>query len=270
MKTHQHIRWKLIRLGLDEMRSFLCGWQGHFVRPHQKAGNVSTWHTLADFPTAIRWRAELQEINNNRLENMALSCQRINRLLLHPGQIFSLRKIVGEPTEERGFKVGPNIVRGRLGFSAGGGLCQISTALFNAALLANLNILEKHNHSADIWGEHRFIDLGKDATYVFARKDLKFKNSHSDDIVLSMSVDAERLVLHCRICSGTPLAHNVEITHKIVDEIFPKGKDGSPLKGYRQGWVVLTQRYICLTGQKKKRTYRKVDRYRPVAIPLEL
>ena len=51
------------------------------------------------------------------------------------------------------------IIRGRLGFTYGGGLCHVSTTLFNAALFADLGILRKYNHSMDIWGEERFVDL---------------------------------------------------------------------------------------------------------------
>lgn len=58
-------------------------------------------------------------------------------------------------------RTGPMIMGDSLGFTVGGGLCQITTTLFNAALLANLQILEKHNHNMDIWGNNRFIELGR-------------------------------------------------------------------------------------------------------------
>ncbi|MDH4211735.1 MAG: VanW family protein [candidate division WOR-3 bacterium] len=262
------MKFKNLRLLLDDLNSIVNGWYTRIVTSKQTVGDMSTWYLIADFPTKIKWRDELGELNENRISNMERSCGIIDGILLHPREVFSVQKVIGEPTKERGFKEGPNIVGGQLSCSVGGGLCQISTALFNVALLANVQILQKHNHSADIWGENRFIDLGKDATYVYAQRDLKFKNDHPADIAVRMSVDRNDLLLNCQIYSPRELPYKVEIKHRVLKELEPRsvGNAGfDPQKG-RKGWVVLTERFIIKSSGVRKLTFSKTDTYKPILL----
>jgi len=252
------MKFKRARLLWDDIKCLLRGWYFKFTGQDSRyIGELKGWHTISDFSTKIKVRKELKEANSHRISNMKIGCQMINSILIRPGEIFSLRKIIGEADEKRGFKTGPMIVKGELGYATGGGLCQVSTTLFNAVLEANLDILEKHNHSTDIWGENRFIELGRDAVYVYGRKDLKFRNNLNDDIVILFKVDEDALQLVCQILCRQEIEGKVELKSKILQEINPNKNN------YGSGWVTLTERFLIKRTGTREKTYKKKEKYKP-------
>jgi vancomycin resistance protein VanW len=258
------LKFKRLRLLRDDARSWLQGYRFGLTK-HSQGESPESWVLLAEFATGIHNREELGAMNQNRVANMALSCSLVDGLVLQPGEVFSFRKIVGDPTPERGFLMGPMIQDGDLAFTSGGGLCQVTTTLFNAALLADLEILEKHHHSRDIWGENRFIGLGRDAICVYGRKDLKFRNSISEPILFRIQVEQNPQRVCCRIFSKSPLRFTVEVTTRIIKKIPPRKRRGKPGKaGWRpiDGFLVETTRTIH-EGQKVRRSYRKRETYQP-------
>lgn len=118
--------------------------------------------------------------SSNRLQNIKLSLQLINGTCLKPGESFSFNKVVGERTKARGFKEATAYSSGEVTEQVGGGICQVSTTLFNAAVKADLEITERHNHSLTV----AYVDLGKDATVNWPSQDLSFKNNTDDDIYI--------------------------------------------------------------------------------------
>ena len=109
----------------------------------------------------------------NRHSNVALAASRINGTLLRPGEVFSYNKIVGPRSLEAGFKTAPEIVKGVLKPGVGGGVCQVSTTLFNAVLLSNLKIVDRSHHAFPV----HYVPAGRDATVVDGDLDFKFMNS---------------------------------------------------------------------------------------------
>lgn len=118
--------------------------------------------------------------SSNRLQNIKLSMQYINGTCLKPGETFSFNKVVGERTKARGFKEATAYSSGEVTEQVGGGICQVSTTLFNAAVKADLNIVERHNHSLTV----AYVDLGKDAAVNWGSQDLRFTNNTNDDIYI--------------------------------------------------------------------------------------
>lgn len=206
------IRLRTARRIMTNSGDILKGWAWNFSVA--KAGNQEAnafRHRIGEFHLPIKERTELGVENKNRVSNMRLACEAIDMLVLRPGQIFSMRKIIGEPIPQKGYKPGPVIVRGELSHSVGGGLCQISTVLFNAALRANMCILEKHNHSVDLWGDKRLVELGRDAAYSYELKDLKFRNDTREPILLRISVNGEKKLVSSEFYCTTPLAGEVTL-----------------------------------------------------------
>lgn len=268
------IRFLKLRLLLDNLHSLCRGWLFRIAarRASEHPDNAS--HLLAEMSLAIAWREELADINYSRIHNMGLGCELVNQVLLKPGEIFSLRRFIGAATEAQGFQKGPMFIRGRTEFATGGGICLISTLLFNAALKANLRILEKHNHSTDFWGEDRFIDLGLDATYVYGRKDLKFKNTHSGAVWVQAWLSRDDLMLHCRFYSDQPPSAEVTIATSVLEELAPPAEGDSSTdqpRAYRKGWVVVTERRSRQTRRNSEpqqasvptTTYQKKELYKP-------
>ncbi|MGA1871303.1 MAG: VanW family protein [bacterium] len=253
---------------MDDIKSLLKGWHPFVTHKLTLNENNNEWCCISDFSTFIKERSGLNEINHNRIYNMKLCCTKIDGLFLDPQEIFSFRRIVGEASKREGYLEGPILIKGKLCFANGGGLCQISTTLFNGALMANMEILEKHNHSVDIWGENRFIALGRDAVYAYALKDLKFRNSLNRKVLIKMEVDEINKRVNCRFFSKGSLSYNITIEASILKEISPKSGVYDPERKkikLIKGWEVVTTRFVEENG-KKKITYRSRDIYKPTVI----
>lgn len=118
--------------------------------------------------------------SKNRLTNIKLSLQLINGTCLKPGETFSFNGVVGERTKARGFKEATAYSSGEVTEQVGGGICQVSTTLFNAAVKADLEIVERHNHSLTVG----YVDKGKDAAVNWGSQDLRFTNNTGDDVYI--------------------------------------------------------------------------------------
>lgn len=115
-----------------------------------------------------------------RVANIKLLAKLLDGQLIAPGEVFSFNKRIGPRTLERGFKLAPTIINGRLVDTAGGGACQVGTTLFNTAFFAGLKIIERHNHSFFI----NHYPPGRDATVSYGGYDLKFKNDYKSWILI--------------------------------------------------------------------------------------
>lgn len=122
--------------------------------------------------------------NKNRTTNLILASKKINGTVLMPGETFSYNKVVGERTIAAGYKEAPIYVSGRVEDGLGGGICQITTTLYNAVLYANLDIVERSNHQF----VPSYAGPSRDATVVYGAIDFKFKNNRDYPIKITCSV----------------------------------------------------------------------------------
>ena len=128
--------------------------------------------------------------SSNRLTNIALSLELINGTQLDPGETFSFNETVGERTTDRGFKVATAYSSGEVTEEVGGGICQVSTTLFNAAVKSDMEIVERHNHSLTV----SYVDLGKDAAVDWGNKDLRFTNTGDEPVyIVCLLTDDKRV-----------------------------------------------------------------------------
>lgn len=128
--------------------------------------------------------------NSNRINNIRLACAAINEMCMQPGEEFSFNGVVGKRTSEAGYKKAGVYVSGELGEEIGGGICQVSTTLFNAVVKADLEVTERHNHSLPV----AYVDNGKDATVSWGVQDLKFVNSSDEPIYIVAFVTEDKRV----------------------------------------------------------------------------
>lgn len=144
-----------------------------------------------DFPHKIELEQPIRKshLHENKVHNIKLAGQRIEAITIMPNQILSFWDRVGAPTQENSYKKGRNIIAGKLQEDYGGGLCQISGIIYYLALQADLRIIERHNHSRDIYtDETRFTPLGTDATVVYGYKDLRIQNLNPFPIAFEFEV----------------------------------------------------------------------------------
>ncbi|HLP54292.1 MAG TPA: VanW family protein [Fluviicola sp.] len=140
----------------------------------------------------------------NKVHNLQRAARELEQVIVYPGEVISFWNIIGNPSEKRGYKTGRNIVNGTLQEAIGGGLCQLSGIVYHTALLAGLNVLERYNHTVDIYKEEdRFTPLGADATVVYGYKDLRFQNNRSVPLQLSFMFGEESIT--CSIKSAEEL-----------------------------------------------------------------
>lgn len=129
--------------------------------------------------------------SSNRLNNIKVSLAAINGTCLKDGESFSFNEVVGKRTTERGYKTATAYSGGTVTEEVGGGICQVSTTLFNAAVKADLTIKERHPHSLTV----SYVDVGKDAAVDWGNKDLKFTNQSGDDIYIICYLNSEKRVV---------------------------------------------------------------------------
>lgn len=119
-----------------------------------------------------------------RTTNIKKACSLIDGTILRPSDVFSFNKIVGRRTADRGFKEATVYSGQSVTTGYGGGVCQVSTTIFNAALLGNLTINERYQHTMKV----HYVVPGRDAAISWGTNDLKFKNSTNSDIKISAKV----------------------------------------------------------------------------------
>lgn len=143
-----------------------------------------TEREIGSYATGLRGRTPSQ------IHNLTLAAKRISGTVLLPGQTFSFVRAVGPWTADMGYVKAPVSYDGELIRSWGGGVCQTSTTLYNAALLAGLEIIERHKHH---WPA-RYAPLGRDAAVAYSDIDLKFRNDLPAPVRIVSEIKGERLV----------------------------------------------------------------------------
>jgi VanW family protein len=133
---------------------------------------------LSSFSTKYSVRA------TSRTTNLKLAASKINGTVLMPGETFSYNKVVGARTIAAGYKEAPIYVSGEVVDGLGGGICQITSTLYNAVVYANLNVVERTNHQF----VPSYVTASRDATVVYGSLDFKFKNNRNYPIKINCSV----------------------------------------------------------------------------------
>lgn len=134
-----------------------------------------------------------------RMTNIKLTAKLINNNLIEAGQEFSFNRVTGEPTAERGFQNATIFTGdGRHEDGIGGGMCQVSSTLYNAVLAANLPVTERHQHSQPV----NYVPANRDAT-TFTDKDLRFINNTRHPIIIRSFTEKRQLTVDLWALSDT-------------------------------------------------------------------
>lgn len=137
-------------------------------------------------PLIGQFSTKILDKSSSRVNNLELSASMLNGYVINPGQTFSFNEVIGEASEERGFKKAITLDRwGRKVMGDGGGICQISSTLYNAAQRAGMDIIERHTHNRGIG----YVKRGQDATIDFPTKDLKFVNTKDFPVEVRVQID---------------------------------------------------------------------------------
>ena len=138
-------------------------------------------HTLASFTTTFKTNPN-DQYSVNRARNIAIAASAINGIILLPGEEFYFGETAGKAI---GYLPATTYINGKKGIGNGGGMCQVSSTLFNAALKANMDITQRVSHSRPVY----YVKPGLDATYDGAGTDFRFKNSLKNPILIEAATN---------------------------------------------------------------------------------
>jgi len=155
------------------------------IEPALERGDIESQYGMITYAVT-----NASSSSSNRLTNIRLALSSINGYCIKPGETFSFNEVVGKRTKDRGYKIATAYSGGEVTEDVGGGICQVSTTLFNAAVKADLEIVERHNHSLTVG----YVDLGKDASVSWNSQDLRFKNNGTDSVyIVAVLTDDKRV-----------------------------------------------------------------------------
>ena len=129
--------------------------------------------------------------NTSRATNIRLATSKINGTVIMPGEVFSYNQTVGQRTIAAGFKGAAAYSGGKVVTEIGGGICQVSSTLYNSVLLANLEIVERYNHGFLVG----YVPAGRDATVSWGGPDFKFKNNRNYPVRVVSSVSGGTILI---------------------------------------------------------------------------
>lgn len=182
----------------------------------------------------------------NRTENVRLASKMLDGVIIGPGKSFSFNESVGPRIKERGYRPAKIVVAGKFQDGVGGGVCQVSSTLYNTLLLSGLEIKERYNHSLRI----AYVGLGRDATVVYGCKDLKFYNQTPHYLILRTKLEGLRLTISIygsdafpfkEIMVRTKTLKVYQPTRKyVVNELL--NEESKVIKRGRKGYLVETSR----------------------------
>ena len=184
-----------------------------------------------------------------RSENIRLAVKSINDVLLEPQEILSFNDSTGMRNPKNGYKSAPVIVNGEIEQGLGGGVCQVSSTLFNAGALSGLKIVERSNHSIP----SSYVALGRDAVVDYGNLDLKIQNNFQNPVYVVGDVVGNKIVIKV-YGNKSDKADEVKL-FAVVNGSIPRKtktvKSGKATNG-RDGIKATTYRVIVKNGNETK------------------
>ncbi|MGE5588857.1 MAG: VanW family protein [Clostridia bacterium] len=204
-----------------------------------------------------------------RAHNIRSAAQAINGVLVAPGEVFSFNAAVGPRSKETGYLEAPVVVEDELVPGVGGGICQVSSTLYNAVLLAGLEIVARANHSV----APAYVPVGRDATVAYDYIDFRFRNDGPGHVMMTSQVgkDSVTVKIYGDAAPDREVIIRTEVEEKIPPGVVRK-EDLSLAPGQEAvddegtwGYVVSVYRIIKIGGVEKSKELVSRDRYRPRA-----
>ena len=206
--------------------------------------------------------------NVNRSTNIRLATKKINGTVIMPGETFSYNQVVGKRTAAAGFKSAAVYAGGEVTTGIGGGICQVSSTLYNSVLLANLEIVERYNHGFN----PGYVPAGRDATVSWGGPDFKFKNSRNYPVKIVANVSGGKISIQI-FGLKSDNEYEVEIQSYITSYIKYKTiqkNDATLAKGTTKviqsgsnGCRAVAYRILKQNGEVVSKTLLSQDTYNP-------
>ena len=216
-----------------------------------------------------KYTSKITDQDKNRLNNVHLAASKINGVIINPGDTFKYLSYVEPITVEGGYKSANVYANGKIEKDIGGGVCQVSSALYSAVLNANLEIVKRYAHSLTV----AYVPYGQDATVASGEIDFRFKNNTNEPVKIIASSDNAGVYITL-VGKKTDPAISVEIenvttqtlvpeTIATVDESLQPGEEVVDYAG-KTGYVVQTYKHIYKDGQLVETVHVSTSRYKKI------
>lgn len=215
---------------------------------------------IAEFTTSFATSAE------GRSHNVTAAAKALNDTLMMPGDVFEYGKIVDKADKEYGYREAPVIVNGKLTPGVGGGICQVSSTLYNAILLAGLDVVERRNHSIPV----HYLPPGLDATFADGYINFRFKNTTGKQLLIRTVVQDKHVTVKLFGTLDEHVTYRTETKQvKVVEPLIRYVGNDTVTLGQEQvlqqgegGMVVDTFRIKLVDGQEVSRERLPRSSYR--------
>lgn len=270
--VHTHVNGVDFAVPIEEAKKLLSEDKEEYVIPLKITPAEKTIEDLGEeaFPDELAEYTTIYDSSNkNRSNNLSISAKKINGTIIMPGETFSYNQTVGERTIAAGYKEAGAYAGGRVVQDVGGGICQTSSTLYNAVLLANLEIVDRSNHQFLT----SYVEPSRDATVAWGSIDFKFKNNRTYPIKIVASakngvckmaiygIEEEteyEVVIQSVVKSYLPYSTKYE-----DDATLEEGKEIVEQSGYT-GCTSESYRILKLNGEVVSKTLLSKDTYDPM------
>ena len=270
--VHTSVNGVDFAVSMEEAQKIISEDKDEYVIPLKITIPEKTLEDLGEeaFPNELgTYSTRYDPTNKNRSNNLEISAEKIDGTIVLPGETFSYNQTVGERTIAEGYKEAGAYSGGRVVQDVGGGICQTSSTLYNAVLLANLEIVDRSNHQFLT----SYVPAGRDATVAWGSIDFQFKNTREYPIkieasvkngVCTMSIYGIKEETEYEVVIQPVVLSYIPYTTKYEDDpTLEEGKEVVEQSGYT-GCTSETYRIIKLNGEVVSKTLLSKDTYDPM------
>ena len=270
--VHTHVNGIDFKISMEEAEKIIAENKDEYVIPLKITVPEKTLEDLGKeaFPDKLAsYTTRYDPSNKNRGNNLTISAEKIDGTIIMPGETFSYNQTVGERTIAAGYKEAGAYAGGKVVQDVGGGICQTSSTLYNAALLANLEIVDRSNHQFLT----SYVSAGRDATVSWGAIDFQFKNTRSYPIkieasakngVCEMNIYGIKEETEYEVVIQSVVLSYIPYTTKYEnDDTLEEGKEVVEQSGYT-GCTSEAYRILKLNGEVISKTLLSKDTYDPM------
>lgn len=213
-----------------------------------------------------RYTTKYDASNINRNNNLNLAAEKLNETIINPGEVFSYNKTIGQRTVQAGFKEANAYAGGKVVLDVGGGICQLSSTLYNAVLLVNLDIVERHNHQF----APTYVPEGQDATVSWETVDFKFKNnrqypikiiSEAKEGVVSVEIYGIKEKDDCQVLIESKVTNIIKKQTQYINDYSKAEGEEEIIQYGEDGCTSETYKTVIENGIVKEKTLINKDTY---------
>ncbi|WP_164545401.1 VanW family protein [Paenibacillus albus] len=207
----------------------------------------------------VSFTTEFATSGAGRAYNVTMTARTLNDWDLAPGEVFDYSTVIKQTNKQYGYRQAPVILNGEFVPGIGGGICQVSSTLYNAALLVGLDMVERRNHSLPV----SYLPLGRDATFADDAINFRFKNTTGKHLLIRTSVEGRKLTV--KLFGTLPKGVSYSLESATIGTVVPPMKEIAKVglsRGDRQLLVEGKSGYVVETYRIKKIGGKQVSRAR--------